>query len=72
MKRKEYAENMLRDDQSSYGVPGGVQNVILAITIALQNNPDWVCAHTDFRNAHTDCSRGLIWQELERDPFSIT
>jgi hypothetical protein len=69
MKRKEFAEIMLRDDQFSYGVPGGVQKVILAVTIALQKNPDWVCAQTDLRNAHTDCSRGLIWQELERDPF---
>ena len=68
MKRKEFAEIMLRDDQFSYGVPGGVQKVILAVTIALQKNPDWVCAQTDLRNAHTDCSRGLIWQELERDP----
>jgi hypothetical protein len=45
MKRKEFAEIMLRDDQLSYGVPGGVQKmIILAITIALQKKPDWVCA----------------------------
>jgi len=69
MKRKKFAEIMLRDDQFSYEVPRGVQKVILAITIALQKSPDWVCAQTYLRNAYTDCSRGLIWQELERDQF---
>jgi len=37
--------------------------------VALQNNPEWVLGQFDMRNAHTDCSRGPIWQELEADAY---
>ena len=69
MKRKGIAEVLLRSNKFSYGVPGGVQQVIIGCTVALQNNPTWVLGQFDLRNAHTDCSRGLIWQELEADTY---
>ena len=69
MKRKGIAKVILNSNQFSYGVPGGVQHVIMGCTVALQNNPTWVLGQFDLRNAHTDCSRGLIWQELEADTF---
>jgi hypothetical protein len=55
MKKKQFADIMLKSDQFSYGVLGGVQQVILAITTALQANPGWICAQADLSNAHTDC-----------------
>jgi hypothetical protein len=41
----------------------------MGCTVALQNNPGWVLAQCDLANAHTDCSRGLIWAELENDTY---
>ncbi len=35
MKRKGIADRMLRDNNFSYGIPGGVQMVILGCTLAL-------------------------------------
>jgi len=69
MKRKGIAENLLRSNQFSYGISGGVQQVIMGCTVALQCNPTWVLGQFDLKNAHTDCSRGLIWQELEADVY---
>jgi len=69
MKRKGIAEVLLRSNQFSYGIPGGVQQVIMGCTVALQNNPTWVLGQFDLRNAHAVCSRGLIWQELEADTY---
>jgi hypothetical protein len=69
MHRKGIAENMLKSNQFSYGIPGGVQQVILGCTVALQSNPTWVLGVFDLRNAQTDCSRGVIWQELENDQY---
>jgi len=37
--------------------------------MALQCNNTFVLGEFDLRNAHIDCSRGLIWQELENDPY---
>ena len=37
--------------------------------MSLQCNPDWVLGEFDLKNAHTDCSRGLIWQELLNDTY---
>ena len=64
-KRKCIFEVLLRSNQFSYGVLGDVHQVIMGCTLALQNNPTRVSGQFDLRNAHTDCSRGLIWQELE-------
>ena len=69
MKRKGIADALLESNQFSYGVPGGVQQVIMGCTVALHNNPGWVLAQCDLANAHTDCSRGLIWEKLENDTY---
>ena len=69
MHRKGIAENMLKSNHFSYGISSGVQQVILGCTVALHSNPTWVLGVFDLRNAHTNCSRGLIWQELENDMF---
>ncbi len=69
MHRKGIAENMLKSNQISYSMPGGVQHVILGCTVALQTNPTWVSGAFDLRNAHTNCFRGLIWHELEADTY---
>jgi hypothetical protein len=60
---------MLRSNQFSFGIPGGVQQGILGCIVALQCNPDWVLGEFDLKNAHTVCSRGLIWQELLNDTY---
>ena len=69
MHKKGIAENILKSNQFSYGISRRVQHVILGCTFALQTNPTWVLGAFDQRNAHTDCSRGLIWQELEADTY---
>ena len=43
--------------------------MIMGCTVALQCNPTWVLGQFELRNAHTDCSRGLIWHELEADVY---
>ena len=63
------AERMLLSNQFSYAIPGCVQQVLLGCTIALQCNPDWVLEEFDLANAHTACSRGLIWEEFLKDDF---
>ena len=35
--------------------------------LPFRGNPTLVLGVFDLRNAHTDCSRGLIWQDLEND-----
>jgi len=60
---------MLRSNQFFYGIPGGFQHVILGCTAALQCNPTWVLGEFDLKNAHTDCSRGLVWEELMNDVY---
>jgi hypothetical protein len=57
MKRKGIADRMLRDNQFAYGIPGGVQIVILGCTLALQCNPEWCLLELDYANAHSNCSR---------------
>ncbi len=69
MNRKGLAERLLMSNQFSYGIPGGVQIVIMGCTMALQCNPDWCMLEIDFANAHSECNRGNIWEELERDTY---
>ena len=47
----------------------GVHIVIMGCTVALQCNPTWCLLEIDFANAHSNCSRGNIWEELERDSY---
>jgi len=53
--------------QFSFGINGGVQQVILGCTIALQVQPSFVQIDLDLRNAHTFCSRDMLEEELESD-----
>ena len=59
----------MQPNQFSFAIPGGVQQVILGCIFALQCNPDWILGEFDLKNAQTDCSRGLIWQELLNDAY---
>jgi hypothetical protein len=58
------AEEMLRSHQFSFGIHGGVQQVILASNIALEINPLWLMLDLDSANAHTLCSRDRPEEEL--------
>ncbi len=69
MKRKGIANRMLRDNQFSYGIPRGVQMVILGCILALQCNPYWCLLELDYANAHSDCSKENISEELEKDTY---
>ncbi len=51
--------------QFSFGVNGGVQQVILACDIVLEINPSWLMLDLDSKNAHTLCSRDRLEEELE-------
>jgi hypothetical protein len=65
MNRLMVAEQLLLSHQFSYGVKGGVQQVILACTLALQLNPGHLLLDLDSCNAHTFCSRDKLEEELE-------
>ncbi len=69
MKRKGIADRLLKNNQFSYGIPSGVQMVIMGCTMALQCNPSWCLLELDYANAHSVCIKGNIWEELERDAF---
>ena len=43
--------------------------MILGCTLALQCNPTWCLLKIDIANAHSDCSRGKMWEEKERDSY---
>ncbi len=65
MNRLAVAETLLLSQQFSFGINGGVQQVILGITLALQLNPDFVNLDLVMRNAHTFSSRDKTEEELE-------
>jgi hypothetical protein len=60
-------EVLLLSHQFSFGIKGGVQQVILGITLSLQLNHDFVEIDLDLKNAHTFSSRDKIEEELESD-----
>ena len=60
---------MLQSNQFSFAIPGGVHIVIMGCTRALQCNLAWYLLEIDFANTHSDCNRGNIWKELERDSY---
>jgi hypothetical protein len=60
MHRKGIAEIMLKSNEFSYSISGGVQHVILGCTVALHSNPTCVLGVFDLRNAHIVFSRRLI------------
>jgi hypothetical protein len=65
MNRVAVAAELLLSHQFSFGINGGVQQVILACTIALEINPSWAMLDMDSKNAHTFCSRERLEEELE-------
>ena len=69
MHRKGVAERMLQSNQFSFGIPGSVQIVIMGCIVALQCNPTWCLLDIDFANARSDCNRGNIWEDLERNSY---
>jgi hypothetical protein len=61
------AAQLLLSHPFSFGIHGGVQQVILGCTLALQVHPCFVQIDLDLRNAHTFCFRYKIDEELESD-----
>jgi len=61
------AAQLLMSHQFSFGINGGVQQVIMGCTLALQVHPSFVQIDLDLRNAHTFCSGDRIEEELESD-----
>jgi hypothetical protein len=67
MNRLAVAETLLLSCQFSFGINGGVQQVILGISLSLQLNPLFVEIDLDLANAHTFSSRDKTEEELESD-----
>ncbi len=65
MNQMAVAAELLLSHQFSFGINGGVQQVILACNIALEINPSWLMLDLDSKNAHTFCSRDMLEEELE-------
>jgi hypothetical protein len=65
MNRLAIAAELLLSHQFSFGINGGVQQVILACNIALEINSSWVMLDLDSKNAHTFCPRERLEEELE-------
>ncbi len=64
-KRMAVAAELLLSHQFSFGINGGLQQVILACNIALEINPHWLMLDLDSKTAHTFCSRDKLEEELE-------
>jgi hypothetical protein len=68
LNRLAVAETLLLSHQFSFGIKGGgVQHVILGITLSLQLNPDFVEIDLDLKNAHNFSSRDKAEEKLESD-----
>ena len=59
------AAELMLSHQFSFGINGGVQQVILACNVALEINPSWLMLDLDSKNAHTFCSMERLEEELE-------
>ena len=66
MNRIAVAAQLLLSHQFSFGINGGVQQVIMGCTLTLQVHPSFVQIER-LRNAHTFCSIDKIEEELESD-----
>jgi hypothetical protein len=55
MNRLSVASHLLMSQQFSFNINGGVQQVILGCTVALQVHPSFVQIDLDLRNAHSFC-----------------
>jgi len=65
MNRMAVAAELLLSHQFSFGINGGVHQVIMACTITLKINPSWLMLDLDLTNAPTLCSRDRLEEELE-------
>ena len=65
MNRLVVVTELLLSHQISFGINGGVQQVIMACIIALEINPSWLMLDLDSKNAHTVCSRDRLEEELK-------
>jgi hypothetical protein len=65
MNKMAVAAELLLSHQFSFGINGGVKQVILACNVALEINPSWRMLDLDSKNAHTFCSRERLEEELE-------
>jgi len=65
MNRAMVAEQLLLSHPVSFGINGGVQQVIMACTITLEISSSWVMLHLVSENAHTFNSRDKLEEELE-------
>ena len=65
MNRLAVADVFLLSHQFLFGIKGGVQQIILGITLTLQLNPHFVEIYLDLKNAHIFSSRDKIEEELE-------
>ncbi len=57
MNKVAVAAELLLSHHFSFGINGGVQQVIMACNVALEFYPSWVLLDLDSKNAHTFCSR---------------
>ena len=65
MNKVAVAAELLLSHHFSFGINGGVQQVILACNVALEFNPSWVMLDLDSKNARTFCSRERLEEEHE-------
>jgi hypothetical protein len=65
MNRLAVVAELLLLHQFSFGINGGVQQVISACNIALDINPSWLMLDMKSNNAYTFCSRDMLEGELE-------
>jgi hypothetical protein len=64
MNRLAVAAELLLSHQFSFGISGGVQQIIMACNVALEIDPSWLMLDLDSKNAHTFCSRKRVEEEL--------
>ncbi len=64
MNKMAMAAELLQSHEFSFGINGGVQQVIMACNSALEINPSWMMLDLDSKNAHTFSSRDRL-EELE-------
>ena len=72
MNRLAVAAQIILWHHFSFGINGGVQQVTLGCTVALQVHPSFVQIDLDLRNTHTFCLRDKVEEELESDIVTAT
>jgi hypothetical protein len=65
MNRLAVAAELMLSHQLSFGINGGVQQVILTCNVALEINPSGLMMDLDSKNSHTFCSRERLEEKLE-------